>query len=161
MKTRKQEWQNAWEKTEQAISNSSWAWSWQWKQIKQYQPCVIANHREGFQEIQGENGAIKKVETWFSSLPRTPQTAVRRGSWCVTSIRVAVMAASSTMSSIASWLLMALSARSSWNHTTGATPPEAGRPFFCPSATPAWTALGPPPDTGQVGRRTTPSCALF
>lgn len=115
-----------------------------------YQPCVITSRRVGLGEIQDKSQAIKSVETLLSSLPRIPQTAVRQESWCVTSIRAAVMAASSTMSSTASWSPMAPSARSSWNLTTGATPLEAGRPFFCPSATPALTAQELPLDTGQV-----------
>lgn len=47
--------------------------------------------------------AVRGVERCFSRpIPRTPRTAVRPGSWCVTSTKAAVTAASSTMWSTAS-----------------------------------------------------------
>lgn len=103
--------------------------------------------------------AVRGVERCFSRpIPRTPRTAVRPGSWCVTSTKAAVTAASSTMWSTASWSPTARSERSSSSHTTGATLPAAGRPSFCPSVTPAPTALAPPLDTGQVSSHI---CATF
>lgn len=135
----KLEWSGVWDRQAKGTKKTIWA---------------MCYYKSGSRALRDTRWRSSNKKCWnipFSPLPRTPQTAVRRESWCVTSIRAVVMAASSTMSSTALWLLMAPSARSSWSLTTGVTPPAAGRQFSCPSVTPALTALEPRLDTGQVG----------
>ncbi len=87
---------------------------------------------------------------------RTLRTAARLASWCVTSIRAVVTAASCIMWCTASWLPMAHNAPSYWSRRTGAMPPADGRLFLNPSVTLALTALGLPLDTGLVSNTHVP-----
>lgn len=84
------------------------------------------------------------------SLSRTHQTVERHASWCATSIRAVVMAASCITWCTASWSPMAPNGHSSWSHKTGATPLVAGKQSLNLSVIHAVTALAPLLDTGLV-----------
>lgn len=85
---------------------------------------VVHWHLTDQETIHTERSSILSLLIYIH---RTHRTAVKRASWCVTSIKVVVTVASSIMWFTASWSPTARSGRSYWSHRTGVTPPAAGK----------------------------------